>query len=183
MRNSPTNLRNRSQRNPKSYQNGQTNLRPLIKAKMINKILVFIKDRPNQKPPMKKNDDPLYLSHYYQNNQAYSRSFFSFRYTSSPVLPSTTAPLCRLLLPRSKYTALFLTPSTSARNLINSSFASPSLAGAAIATPINSSLISATRLALLFGFASITILQPYPNGMMHLGKAETGSGFTFSCFL
>jgi hypothetical protein len=63
MRKSPTNLRNRSQRNPKSNQNGQTNLRPLIKAKRINKILVSIKDRPNQKSLMGKSDDPLYLSH------------------------------------------------------------------------------------------------------------------------
>ena len=75
---------------------------------------------------------------------------------------STTTTLCLDFPPLSTYTPPLRVCNKFAIYRLSSSFASPSLGGAAILTPIYSGFISVTLVFFAFGFASIVIKNPYP---------------------
>ena len=79
---------------------------------------------------------------------------------------STTTTLCLDFPPLSTYTPPLRVCNKFAIYRLSSSFASPSLGGAAILTPIYSGFISVTLVFFAFGFASIVIKNPYPFFLM-----------------
>lgn len=94
---------------------------------------------------------------------------------------SRTRTLWRALLPLSTYTLVFLTPKTLEIYSTSSKFASPSLGGAAMLTPIYSEFIYVIFDYLELGFPSITSKYPFPCFLMlYQFVSSFSSFFSFS---